>query len=152
VACRLPEAGWVHTDPTLGLWTVTPSHVAFEAAVVDVPVVRIVQSGEDGLEHLPRRDGRPVRPNLGSELVCRIVGSRPETAAVATLHGRSGDIHRVELNPEGRFTALLPGRWRLVVTADGRTIEDRQLELSSGQLHSFVVVIPDEPAAREVES
>ncbi len=29
VECRLPGAGWVPTDPTLGWWVITPRHVAF---------------------------------------------------------------------------------------------------------------------------
>jgi len=149
VACRLPVAGWVHTDPTLGLWTVTPRHMAFADAVVDSPEVRIVSAGRDRIEQLPRRDGRLLRPNLGSELVCRVVGDSSETTTVATLHGVGGDVHRVALNPEGKFTALLPGRWRLVVTADGDVIEDRELDLRSGQLHSFTVALPETAVDRE---
>jgi hypothetical protein len=152
VACRLPSAGWVHTDPTLGLWTVTPHHVAFADAVVETPEIRIVDPAADGLDRLPRRDGRPVRPNDGSELVCRVVGASSDVETIATLHGRDGDVHRVALDPEGRFTALLPGRWRLVVTADGDVVEDRELRLRSGQLHSFVVVVPENRSKREVES
>jgi len=152
VACRLPAAGWVHTDPTLGLWIVTPNHVAFADAVVTSPQVRIVSPSEGGMEQLPRRNGRLVRPNLGTELVCRVVGDNVKTTTVATLHGTGGDVHRVALSPDGKFTALLPGRWRLVVTADGRVIEDRELELRAGQLHSFTVEMPETPTDRGVGS
>jgi hypothetical protein len=130
----------------------TPHHVAFADAVVDAPEIEVVRTGPDGLEQLPRRDGRPVRPNLGSELLCRVVGGESKVEAIATLHGRDGDIHRVALDPEGRFTALLPGRWRLVVTADGVVVEDRELRLRTGQLHSFVVVLPETLPKREVGS
>jgi hypothetical protein len=138
VACRLPVAGWVATDPTLGLWAVTPGHVAFADTVEVLPEIRVIDAGEDGLDRLPRRGGRPLRPNLGSELVCRIVDAEGPVDAVAILNG-SGQEHRAVLDPEGRFSALLPGRWRLVVIADGEVVEDRQLDLEAGQVHSFNV-------------
>lgn len=152
VACRLPGAGWVHTDPTLGLWTVTANHVAFDDAVEDPPAVKVVQEPADGLSALPRRGGRPMRPNLGSDLVCRVVGEGDHSAVVAILRGGAGAIHRVALDPEGRFTALLPGRWRLTVMAGDVVIEERELELQSGQLQSFVVTLPVDRVEHEVGS
>jgi hypothetical protein len=142
VACRLPGAGWVHTDPTLGLWTITTSHVAFADTVVDPPEVRVVTRGGDRIAVLPRRAGRPIRPNVGSELVCRVVRGGGEAAAVAVLSGVDGETHRAVLSPEGRFSALLPGRWRLVVLAGDRVVEDRQLVLRPGELNSITVELP----------
>jgi hypothetical protein len=146
VVCRLPVAGWVPTDPTLGLWTVTPGHLAFADTVELAPDVTVVDTGGDVLDRLPKRRGRPLRPNLGSDLVCRLVGAERWVEAVAVLNGR-GQEHRAVLDPEGRFSALLPGRWRLVVLADGVVIEDRQLDLEPGRLHSFTVN-PSGPEAK----
>jgi hypothetical protein len=152
VACRLPGAGWVHTDPTLGLWTMTPSHMAFPATVTEPPEVRVLRRGEDRISSLPRRGGRPLRPNEGSELLCRLVGGAGEVAAVAVLTGSGGEIHRAVLDPEGRFTALLPGRWRLVVTAGDEVVEDRELVLKAGELQSYAVEMPPARSRDEVGS
>ena len=74
IECRLPGAGWVASDPTLGLWTVTPRHVVFADTVDDLPEVRVVTASKDGLERLPRHGGRLLRPNQGADLVCRPFG------------------------------------------------------------------------------
>jgi hypothetical protein len=151
VACRLPVAGWVPTDPTLGPWAVTPGHVTFADTVESPPEVMLVETGGDALDRLPRRNGRPFRPNLGSDLVCRLVGATESVKAVAILH--SGvEEHRAVLDPEGRFSALLPGRWRLVVMADGEVVEDRLLELKAGQVHSFTVSMASARSEPEVGS
>ena len=146
VACRLPGAGWVHTDPTLGLWTITTGHVAFPDTVADPPEIEIVARGGDRIGALPRRGGRPVRPNVGAELVCRVVRDGGEATAVAVLTGGDGDTHRAVLAPEGRFSALLPGRWRLVVLTGEQVVEDRQLVLRPGELNSITVELPPTPA------
>ena len=83
-----------------------------------------------------------MRPNVGSELVCRVVRAGGEATAVAVLSGGDGETHRVVLAPEGRFSALLPGRWRLVVLAGDRVVEDRQLVLRQGELNSVTVELP----------
>ncbi len=142
VACRLPGAGWVHTDPTLGLWTVTTSHVAFADTVAGPFEVEVLGRAGDPIAALPRRSGRPVRPNVGSELVCRVVRAGGEATAVAVLSGGDGETHRAVLAPEGRFSALLPGRWRLVVLDGDRVVEDRQLVLRQGELNSVTVELP----------
>jgi len=139
VACRLPQAGWVPTDPTLGLWALTPSHLAFADTVTDVPHVEIVHAGSDSLETLPRWKGRPVRPNIGSTLVCRLAGGEGPDRATAILYGAGGDVRRTTLQPEGRFEHLLPGWWRLVVEVDGEILEDRRLRLQPAQSHTFTV-------------
>jgi len=56
------------------------------------------------------------------------------------------------LAPEGRFSALLPGRWRLVVLAGDRVIEDRRLLLRPGELNSITVELPAPAGAREAGS
>lgn len=151
VACRLPEAGWVPTDPTLGLWTLTPHHLAFADTVTAVPQVDVVEPGGDSLELLPRWKGRPVRPNVGSTLVCRLadggIGS-----ATAILYGAGGDVRRAVLQPEGRFERLLPGWWRLVVEVDGTVLEERRLRLEPAQLHTFMVTTPRIERRSEVGS
>lgn len=152
VACRLPGAGWVHTDPTLGLWTMTPRHLAFADAVTGRPQLRVVAPGTNEIGRLPRRAGRPVRPELGSQLVCRLVGRGPTPGALATLHGAAGEIHRAALDPEGSFTALLPGRWRLVVTVNDDLIQEAWLELKPGQVHSFTVSLPPAEGGQEMGS
>lgn len=139
VACRLPKAGWVPTDPTLGLWTLTPNHLAFADTVTAVPHVEIVEPGRDSLESLPRWKGRPIRPNAGSTLVCRLAAGEGPDRATAILYGAGGDVRRAKLQPEGRFEQLLPGWWRLVVEVDGTVLEERQLRLQPAQLHTFTV-------------
>ena len=139
VECRLPGAGWVPTDPTLGLWTITPRHVAFADAVSSPPSVAVLDAQPTDLGELPRLEGRPYRPNLGSELRCRVVGGHGGARAVAVLSGPFGEVRRSVLAPEGRFSGLLPGRWRLVVERDGSVIERRELSLEAGTVHSFAV-------------
>jgi hypothetical protein len=139
VECRLPGAGWVPTDPTLGPWTITPRHVAFADAVSSPPSVTVLTAQPADLGDLPRLDGRPHRPNLGSELRCRVVDGPVDARTVAVLSGPFGEERRSVLAPEGRFSGLLPGRWRLVVERDGKVIERRELTLAGGTVHSFAV-------------
>jgi hypothetical protein len=136
---RLPGAGWVPTDPTLGLWVITSRHLAFDDTVTGIPELRTLEAGGGDLDRLPRWRGRPARPNDGAGLVCRLIGDGEPTRAVAMLYGRGGEVHRAILEPEARFEALLPGRWRLVVMADGVILEQRELELAPSQVHSFTV-------------
>jgi hypothetical protein len=117
----------------------TASHVAFADAVVHQPTLRVVTADREGIERMPRRAGLPTRPNLGADLVCRWMGGSAGSTAVATLRGEHGEVYRATLDPEGRFTALLPGRWRLVVTIGDLLVEDTELELRPGQVHSFMV-------------
>ena len=152
VACRLPNAGWVHTDPTLGLWTITSSHLSFPETVTELPEIRIITQGSDRLEVLPRRSDRPLRPNVGSELGCRVARDGGDATAVAVLTGVGGETYRVVLAPEGRFTALLPGRWRLVVTEGERVVDEAELLLRAGQLHSYTVRLPPPAPGVEVGS
>jgi hypothetical protein len=135
VECQLPGAGWVPTDPTLGLWVVTSGHVAFADSVVDPPRVEVKWAEPTALDRLPRDKGRRLRPNRGADLICRIEGGG---RAVATLTG-GNDVRRVVLAPDGRFDGLLPGRWTLEVASGGRIVERRRLTLQAGRVHDYTV-------------
>jgi hypothetical protein len=80
------------------------------------------------------------------------VGTGHPERAVALLYGYGGEIRSAELAPEGRFDGLLPGRWRLVVIADGVVVEQRELELEQSQIHSFAVERSRPEGVREVGS
>ncbi len=144
--CRLPGAGWVPSDPTLGLWVVSVRHLAFGDTVSALPRVTALAQDEDGLERLPRRAGRLLRPNRGAGLVCRLPTAGP--GAVAVLRGAGGEVRRARLDPEARFDGLLPGRWLLEVEHEGEVVERRELVLKAGDLHTFTVrpVVAGAPA------
>jgi len=144
--CRLPGAGWVASDPTLGLWTVTPRHMVFSDTVKAMPEIRIVARNGDGLDRLPRRAGRAMRPNWGADLVCRLPSMWRDLDPVAVLRGGGGEVRRARLDPEARFSGLLPGRWVLEVEAGGKVVERRELVLKSGDSNIYTVQrLVDEP-------
>ncbi len=137
VECRLPGAGWVPTDPTLGLWVVTPRHLVFRGAVTDTPELETLLLRDSRFDRLPQHHGRRLRPNQGSELVCRLVGDTPIRWPTAVLTGPNGETRRSLLQPEGRFSHLLPGVWHLTVELDGLVLEQRQVELRLGALNTI---------------
>lgn len=137
--CRLPAAGWVPSDPTLGLWTVTPRHLVFDDTVDPVPRVEVLRSASDGLDRLPSRGGRAMRPNTGAGLVCRLPGPAGDPAPTAVLRGAEGDVRRARLDPVASFADLLPGRWILEVLSGNTVVERRELRLRSGDLLSFTL-------------
>ena len=141
VECRLPGAGWVPTDPTLGWWILTPRHVAFDQAVDRVPSIEIVVPPVGELRKLPRAGTTLVRPNLGAEFVCRLTDMTDSRRAIASL-SRGSDLRQAVLGHEVRFASLLPGRWLLEVELDGKIVERREFNLRSGELHSYVVHLP----------
>jgi hypothetical protein len=143
VEVRLPGAGWVPTDPTLGLWVITARHVVFADAVMEAPEVEIVSAAEGELRALPRTGNVVIRPNEGAELVCRISDATSGRTVVALLE-RGSDLRRGTLGPEVRFGDLLPGRWRLEIEVEGRVVERRELTLEAGVVHSYVVRLPPE--------
>ncbi len=141
--CRLPGAGWVPADPTLGLWAITSSHIVFADTVTDPPTVHRVEGDEKiDVELLARQGRRLVRPNLGADLICRLSGTGTPTRPVAVLRGRGGEVRRALLDPEARFSGLLPGRWVLEVEEGGTVVERKALDLQSGVVHSYVVHLP----------
>lgn len=135
--CRLPGVGWVACDPTLGLWVVTPAHIAFPSAVTELPEVRTIALGDGELAALPRRGGLAVRPNLGSELVCRLRAGVGR--AEARLAGPAGDVRRVVLEPDGRVSGLLAGVWLLEVEVHGVIVDRAELHLEEGGVHTILV-------------
>jgi len=141
VECRLPGAGWVPTDPTLGWWTITPRHVAFDDTVERTPQITILEPATGDLDRLPRVGTTLLRPNQGAELVCRLGNLDDHRTAVAWLQ-RGADRRQALLGPEVRFASLLPGRWLLVIELDGRVVERREFNLHSGVVNSYVVRLP----------
>jgi hypothetical protein len=137
--CHLPGAGWVASDPTLGLWTITPRHLVFANTVVNLPRVDVITVTDGDLERLPRRKGRLVRPNRGADLVCRLPASSSRDGSVAVLRGLGGEVRRARFDPEARFSDLLPGPWTLEIESGGVVVERRRLKLRSGDFRSFMV-------------
>ena len=139
IECRLPSAGWVASDPTLGLWTVTPRHLVFADTVTDLPEVRVLSASGDGLHRLPIHGGRLLRPNQGAHLVCRLTseGSRPETTAI--LRDSGGDTRRAFFTPEAHFEDLLPGRWILEIHFEQSILERRKIDLREGDFRVYVI-------------
>jgi hypothetical protein len=145
VECRLPGAGWVPTDPTLGLWAISARHVAFGDTVQTVPDIETEWPAAGDLDRLPRSGTTVIRPNDGAELVCRLSDLADGRTAVVSLV-RGSDRRRAILGPEARFESLLPGRWLLVIELGGRVVERRELTLKAGVVNSYVVRLPsDEP-------
>jgi len=139
IECRLPGAGWVASDPTLGLWTVTPRHLVFADTVANMPEVRVEKVSTDGLDRLPRHGGRLLRPNQGADLVCRLSSAWSHPDSVAVLRGGGGEVRRARFDPEAHFSDLLPGRWVLEILSGEAVVARRQFELSAGDFRSYVV-------------
>jgi hypothetical protein len=144
IECRLPGAGWVPTDPTLGRWVITARHMAFADAVDRLPEVRLVSAK-------PAEPRPPVdRVNRGAELSCMLIGGDDRTSATAVLLGPGGDVRCAVLEPSGRFTGLQPGRWVLEVRIADVLLERQTLRLKADQSRSLAIRVPQ--PAREVGS
>lgn len=143
--CRLPGAGWVPTDPTLGIWVITPRHLVFSGPVGRIPDVRVEKRSEDGFEGVPTVVGWLERPNVGADLICRAIGKVPRGQVVAELRGPEGEVRRAMLRPEGKFMNLRPGVWHLTVRMGLRVIDRRSLKLESGSVLSFAVPLKTAP-------
>jgi hypothetical protein len=139
VECRFPGAGWVASDPTLGLWTMTPRHVVFPDTVVNLPEVRVISASDDGLHRLPKHGGRLMRPNQGADLVCQLNPGWNQPDPVAVLRGSGGEIRRSSFEPEAHFSGLLPGRWILEINSGEMVVERHQIDLRSGDFRIYVV-------------
>jgi hypothetical protein len=147
IECHLPGAGWVASDPTLGLWTVTPRHLVFADTVVELPVVRVVSSSSDGLDRLPRHGGRLLRRNQGADLVCRLASNWRSHDSVAVLRGGGGEVRRARFDPEAHFSDLLPGVWILEVESAGSVVEKRRFDLREGDFRSYLVDADEDDAS-----
>ncbi len=136
IECRLPGAGWVPTDPTLGRWVITARHMAFADAVDPLPEVRLVSA-------TPAEPQPPVdRVNRGAELSCMLVGSDGRISAMAVLLGPGGDVRRAVLEPSGSFTGLQPGRWVLEIRVADVVLERQTLRLRADQSRSLAIQLP----------
>lgn len=135
--CRLPGAGWVGCDPTLGPWVVTASHVAFERPVTQRPSLERVAGGEPDLAALPRRGRWPVRPNHGAELECR--PRSPIAGAEVRLLGPWGETRRSQLAGGASFEGLLEGTWSLDLVVDGEVVDRLRVRLEPGRAHTVLV-------------
>ncbi len=143
--CLLPGAGWVPSDPTLGLWVITPRHVAFAGPVVELPRIRVLRVHEEPLAGLPRVRGFPARINDGGELVCTVVEGWDGVPLVARLEGPGGERRRLRLSPGGTFAGLAPGEWRLTVFRSGRIVDRKSFTLEPGGSLSYAVRLPGPP-------
>jgi len=141
--CRLPGAGWVPTDPTLGFWIVTPRHMAWPEPVTGSCTVQEIEAADMDLGEIQHAWGWPIRVNRGAILECRVVGERGAEALMAELQGPNGEIRKLRLDGDGQFGGLPPGRWFLTVRLGGRIIEKCMLRLEEGKTVSFSIKLPD---------
>ncbi len=141
--CRLEGAGWVPTDPTLGLWVVTPRHVAWPETVSGRVTVRAIGPVGDDLSQVSRAWGWPIRWNRGAVLRCRVVGSASTAPLMAELRGPDGELRRLRLGRGAQFGGLPPGRWFLTVRMGGRVVERCTLRLEEGRTVSYAIRVPE---------
>jgi len=126
----LPGAGWVPTDPTLGLWLVTAAHVACAGPVTAGVAVRVLSGPGRDLDAMPRRGPWPCRPDVGATLACRV--ARPVAGARAVLSGPAGQVLVARLERDVTFVRLLPGRWRVTLERNGRVVGRFGVDLAPG--------------------
>jgi hypothetical protein len=141
--CRFPGVGWVPSDPTLGLWVVTPHHIAYPAPLRRLPKVEVLEPGGRAIQARSRGDGWLVRENHGAELICHLV-SNPDDDVMVVLSGPDGQRRSHWAREVTRFESLLPGRWELTVEIGGRCIVDQHVELRGGQVHSIAIDLTGE--------
>jgi len=134
---KMPGAGWVPSDPTMGFWVVTPRHVVFDHIVEEIPSVTVLKA-PGRISSFARLDGLPLRPDRGSNLSCRIIGKR-QGELVAVIRNRQGEERRTLLDPEGVFSGLLPGRWLLELMQDRRVIRRMAIQVKAGQDNSVAL-------------
>jgi len=140
--CWLPGAGWVPTDPTLGLWVVTPRHLAWPGAVTARCTVKVIQISGDAPSGWARAWGWPVRWNRGAVLKCQVVGEPTTAMLMAELKGPDGELRQLSFDRIGRFAGLSPGRWFLTVRRGGEIVERCTLRLEKGKVVSFSIKLP----------
>ena len=137
---RLPRAGWVPTDPTLGFWVLSPRYIAFSRTVEVIPDIRILQRPPENLPFPRAGDGLYFRPDRGLNFRCRIVGAC-STGLVAVLRDAAGEERRALLQPDGVFSGLLPGQWILEVRDGSRNLRRVAIELREGEERSLALKI-----------
>lgn len=142
VECFLPGAGWVPTDPTLGLWIVTPRHVAWPGTVTGAYDLRATRVPADDMAGVSRAWGWPVRWNRGAVLECRVVGSPGTGVVLAELRGPDGELRRLRLDGAGQFDGLPPGRWLLTVRLGNEVVEKCAFRLEEGGTVSYAIRLP----------
>ncbi|HHQ47406.1 MAG TPA: transglutaminase domain-containing protein [Acidobacteria bacterium] len=137
--CKLPGAGWVPTDPTLGLWVITPRYVAWPGPVIHPCAVEKVEVHDAGLSALSSSWGWPVRWNRGAVLQCKVVGATGDAPVMAELSGPDGEERELSFRRTGQFAGLTAGRWLLTVRRGDRIVQRCTLQLERGKTVSFSI-------------
>ncbi len=144
------EAGWVASDPTIGLWVITPRHVVCAAPAVGELSVVVRGIVDDDLADLPRIGGAPSRPVDGAVLLVHLSGVAERgmgDRGTVVLSGPGGVRHRKNASTDVRFGALLPGLWRLRLEVDGTVVRAVSLRLAEGDVRSLVLSYPEMEAS-----
>ncbi len=144
------EAGWVATDPTLGMWIVTPRHVTCDRPAVGALSVTIRRLREDDLGVLPRSGGIAYRPLEGARLMVHMKempGRELAKQGRVVLEGPGGSRREAALGREITFGALLPGRWSLLLELRGKVVRSVSFRLRSGDVRSFMLPLPEREAS-----
>ena len=141
----LGEAGWVPSDPTLGLWVVTPRHVVCRAPAVGELSVVVRSLVEDDLASLPRRGRWACRPKLGARLTVRLRGMEAGApAGRVILEGPGGERRVSAAGTAASFGWLPPGRWTVRLELRGHPIREFQVHLREGDVRSLTLQAPGE--------
>ncbi len=139
IEAHLGQAGWVPSDPTLGLWVVTPRHIVCRRPAVGDVSVEVRSILDDDLAVLPRTGPWPSRPREGAGLVVRMSGlggsGEPQPGRVV-LAGPGGARREALTAGELSFSRLLPGHWVVRIEVGGETVREFGLDLRDGQLRS----------------
>lgn len=128
---RLPKAGWVGTDPTLGFWVLTPRYLCYGRTVELLPSVETLKAPIGDLPFGPS-NGVFMRPDRGSSFRCRVIAACGGQL-VAVLRDEGGEERRAPLRPDGLFSALLPGRWTLEILKGSRSLRRVSIDIRPGE-------------------
>lgn len=149
IEAHLGRAGWVPSDPTLGLWIVTPRHIVCRRPAVGEVSVEVRSILDDDLAVLPRTGPWPSRPREGAGLVVRMNGlgeSGELQPGRIVLAGPGGARREALAAGELSFSRLLPGHWVVRIEVEGEAVREFGLDLRDGQLRSVSLSVP---SARE---
>ncbi len=139
IEAHLGSAGWVPSDPTLGLWVVTPRHIVCRQPAVGDVSVEVRSIADDDLAVLPRRGPWPSRPREGAGLVLLMAGlgrSKELQLGRIVLAGPGGARREALASGETSFSRLLPGHWVVRVEVEGKTVREFGLDLRDGESKS----------------